>query len=102
MNPIVDPQVLAAIRTPEMPVFPMPDGRSKLSAAWLIERSGFQRGFGQGRAGISSKHTLAIVNRGGASAAEVLALVRTIQDAVRERWGLDLHPEPNFIGIDAA
>jgi UDP-N-acetylmuramate dehydrogenase len=99
MNPIVDAARLERIRTPEMPVFPMPDGRMKLSAAWLIERSGFRRGFTRGNVGLSSKHILAIVNRGGATAREALELVRIIQDAVKDRWGVELRPEPNFVGF---
>jgi UDP-N-acetylmuramate dehydrogenase len=100
MNPIVDQAHIEAIRTPDMPVFPMPDGRSKLSAAWLIERSGFSRGYVHGNVGLSSKHTLALINRGGATAAEAKELVRMIQSAVREKWGVDLHPEPTFVGAE--
>ncbi|HUF18269.1 MAG TPA: UDP-N-acetylmuramate dehydrogenase [Thermoanaerobaculia bacterium] len=82
-----------------IPRFPAGEGRTKLSAAWLIENAGFRKGYAMGRAGLSSKHTLAVVNRGGASAAEILALVRTIQDRVEEVFGVRLHPEPNFIGF---
>lgn len=96
MNPIVETSVADAL--PEMPKFPS-DGKVKLSAAWLIEHAGFQKGFTLGRAGISTKHTLAIVNRGGATAKEVLELVRLIQEKVRDAFGVDLHPEPNFIGF---
>jgi len=96
MNPIVDAQYAESL--PEMPKFPG-DGGVKLSAAWLIEHAGFQKGFTHGRAGISTKHTLAIVNRGGATAKEVLDLVRMIQEKVRERFGIELQPEPNFVGF---
>jgi UDP-N-acetylmuramate dehydrogenase len=96
MNPIVDAQYAESL--PEMPKFPG-DGGVKLSAAWLIEHAGFQKGFTHGRAGISTKHTLAIVNRGGATAKEVLELVRMIQEKVRERFGIELQPEPNFVGF---
>jgi UDP-N-acetylmuramate dehydrogenase len=78
------------------PAFPSGDG-VKLSAAWLIERAGFQKGFAHGNVGISTKHTLAIVNRGGGTAAEVLELVRMIQGRVRERFGVELQPEPVFV-----
>jgi len=92
MNPIVPPE-----RVPEgAPHFPSPDG-VKLSAAWLIEQAGFHKGFAHGNVGISTKHTLAIVNRGGGTAAEVLELVRTIQERVRERFGVELQPEPVFV-----
>jgi UDP-N-acetylmuramate dehydrogenase len=91
-NPIVP-----AERVPDgAPHFPG-DGGVKLSAAWLIEHAGFHKGFALGNVGISTKHTLAIVNRGGGTAAEVLELVRTIQDAVRERFGVELQPEPVFV-----
>jgi UDP-N-acetylmuramate dehydrogenase len=97
MNPIVEKLVADAL--PETPKFPNSDGNVKLSAAWLIEHAGFQKGFAHGRAGISTKHTLAIVNRGGATAKEVLELVRMIQSRVRETFGIELQPEPNFIGF---
>jgi UDP-N-acetylmuramate dehydrogenase len=92
MNPIVAPD-----EVPDgAPQFPSPDG-VKLSAAWLIERAGFHKGFAHGNVGISTKHTLAIVNRGGGTAAEVLELVRMIQNGVRERFGVELQPEPVFV-----
>jgi UDP-N-acetylmuramate dehydrogenase len=87
MNPIV-PEPIA-----DAPHYPA-EGGVKLSAAWLIEHAGFQKGFVHGNAGISTKHTLAIINRGGATAAEVLELVRMIQDRVREMFGVELQPEP--------
>jgi len=91
-NPIVPPE-----RVPEgAPSFPSSDG-VKLSAAWLIEHAGFHKGFAHGNVGISTKHTLAIVNRGGGTAAEVLELVRMIQASVRERFGVELQPEPVFV-----
>ncbi len=102
MNPIVSPaefdHLCARAGQTNVPVFPAGD-RLKLSAAWLIENAGFQKGFVHGNAGISSKHTLAIINCGGATAREVLELVRMIQDRVRERFGVELQPEPNFIGF---
>jgi UDP-N-acetylmuramate dehydrogenase len=80
------------------PTWPEPDGRVKTSAAWLIERSGFGRGHGSGPAGISTKHTLALVNRGGATTADLMALARQIAAAVKARFGVDLHPEPVLVG----
>ena len=83
----------------EIPHYPGGPGRLKLSAAWLIERAGFRRGYQQGPVGLSEKHTLAIVNRGGATAADVVALAREVRDGVRDRFGISLHPEPVFVGI---
>jgi UDP-N-acetylmuramate dehydrogenase len=80
------------------PAWPEPDGRIKTSAAWLIERAGFHRGYGNGRVGISTKHTLALVNRGGATTAELMALAREIAGGVQERFGVALHPEPVLVG----
>ena len=108
MNPIVDPAALAALeaRLPAgtvPPKFAAPEGRTKLSAGWLIERAGFAKGFtptSSSRVGISSKHALALVNRGGASTAELLALAREIQDGVRARLGIDLVPEPVIVGSE--
>jgi UDP-N-acetylmuramate dehydrogenase len=71
----------------------------KLSAAWLIERSGLAKGHGEGRVGLSTRHTLAIVNRGGATAAEVVAFAREVRDRVRERFGVTLVPEPVFVHV---
>jgi UDP-N-acetylmuramate dehydrogenase len=97
MNPIVSREKLEALG--ELPHYPAGEN-VKLSAAWLIEHAGFHKGFVHRNAGISSKHTLAIINRGGATAREVLELVRMIQDGVREKFGIEIHPEPNFIGFD--
>ena len=74
------------------------EARRKLAAAWLVERAGFARGWTLGRAGVSRKHALAIVNRGGATAAEILAAARAIRDGVREKLGVTLEPEPVFVG----
>jgi UDP-N-acetylmuramate dehydrogenase len=102
MNPIVSAvhadRVAARAGTSAMPRWPEPGGRVKLSAAWLIERAGFSRGYGNGRVGISTKHTLALVNRGAATTAELMALAREIAAGVRERFGVDLHPEPVLVG----
>ena len=68
-------------------------------AAWLVERSGFAKGYELGHVGISSKHALAIINRGGASAAEVLTLKDQIQQRVEEIWGIQLDPEPVMVGF---
>jgi UDP-N-acetylmuramate dehydrogenase len=91
-NPILDAVPAGA------PAWPEPDGRVKTSAAWLIEQAGFHKGYGNGRAGISTKHTLALVNRGGASTAELMALAREIASGVEARFGIALHPEPVLVG----
>jgi UDP-N-acetylmuramate dehydrogenase len=104
-NPILEPEDFARLqaRTSELggpPAFPEPDGRIKTSAAWLIERAGYPRGYGNGHVGISTKHTLALVNRGGATTAELMALAREIAGGVRERFGVGLAPEPVLVGHD--
>lgn len=71
----------------------------KIPAAWLIEQAGFAKGFALGNAGISSRHTLAVVNRGGARADEILALAETIARAVKERFGISLEMEPVLVGF---
>jgi UDP-N-acetylmuramate dehydrogenase len=83
-----------------VPNFPAGDGRVKVSAAWLIECAGFHKGYSRGRVGISSKHTLAIVNRGGATAREVIGLMKEIQERVDAKFGVPLTPEPVFVGFD--
>lgn len=71
----------------------------KTSAAWLIDHAGFDKGFSLNeRASLSTKHTLALTNRGDASAADIVELARHIRDGVREVYGISLHPEPNFVG----
>ncbi|HSP16930.1 MAG TPA: UDP-N-acetylmuramate dehydrogenase [Thermoanaerobaculia bacterium] len=82
------------------PSFPASNGTVKLSAAWLIEHAGFTKGFVHGNVGLSTKHTLAVINRGGGTAREVRELVSMVQQRVRETFGVDLHPEPNFIGFE--
>jgi UDP-N-acetylmuramate dehydrogenase len=97
MNPIVSRAQFDAMQV-EMPNFPSGD-EVKLSAAWLIENAGFHKGFAMGNVGLSSKHTLAVVNRGGGTAREVVELVKTIQGRVREKFGVDIRPEPIFVGV---
>jgi UDP-N-acetylmuramate dehydrogenase len=81
------------------PAFPEPDGRVKTSAAWLVERAGFGRGYGMpGPAAISTKHSLALTNRGGATTAELLALAREVADGVERELGVRLVPEPVLVG----
>jgi UDP-N-acetylmuramate dehydrogenase len=102
MNPVVTrsmlDEVLRRAGTKNVPHFPSGD-QIKLSAAWLIEHAGFHKGFVHGNVGLSSKHTLAVINRGGGTAREVLELVAMIQLQVREKFGIEIQPEPNFIGF---
>ncbi|HEY9390210.1 MAG TPA: UDP-N-acetylmuramate dehydrogenase [Mycobacteriales bacterium] len=74
-------------------------GDTKLSAAWLIQHAGFSRGYRRGSVGLSTKHSLALTNRGGASTAELLDLAREIRDGVRDRYGVTLRPEPLLVGV---
>jgi UDP-N-acetylmuramate dehydrogenase len=78
----------------------MGEDRVKLPAAWLIERAGFHKGFTDGPVGVSSKHPLALVNRGGATARDVLGLAVRIKRQVADRFGVWLRPEPIFVGFD--
>jgi UDP-N-acetylmuramate dehydrogenase len=81
------------------PRFPEAGGSVKTSAAWLIERAGFGKGFGlPGPAALSTKHTLAVTNRGGATASDVAALARRVRDGVRDAFGITLVNEPVFVG----
>jgi UDP-N-acetylmuramate dehydrogenase len=75
------------------------DGGRKLSAAWLIENAGFGKGYGTGPVRISAKHTLALTNRGGGTAAELVALAAEVRDGVAARFGVALRPEPRLVGV---
>lgn len=109
-NPIVsaaEAEQIARRAGAAPPSFSTPEG-TKLAAAWLIEQAGFRRGYrpagadgAPGRVGLSSRHALAIINHGGATAAEVVALERRIRDAVEAKFGVRLKPEPVFVGFDA-
>jgi UDP-N-acetylmuramate dehydrogenase len=83
-----------------IPRFEEFQGKERLAAAWLIERAGFHKGYQFGRAGISSRHALAIINRGGATAQEILELMRSIQARVLALFGINLKPEPVFLGFE--
>lgn len=91
---------LGAEQAEQMPAFPAAAGGVKLSAGWLIERAGFGKGHpsSSSRARLSTKHTLALTNRGSATADDVIALAREVRDGVREAFGVDLHPEPVWVG----
>jgi UDP-N-acetylmuramate dehydrogenase len=94
-----DLQKRAAAKGLTLPSYPALEKTRKVSAAWLVEKSGFACGYGFGHVGISSKHALAIVNRGGATAAEVMALKDQIQHRVEEIWAVRLEPEPVMVGF---
>ncbi|KRB80200.1 UDP-N-acetylenolpyruvoylglucosamine reductase [Nocardioides sp. Root190] len=99
-NPVVDPA-----QVPDgAPSYPQPDGTVKTSAAWLIEHAGFGKGFGldrpAARTSLSTKHTLALTNRGGASATELLDLAREVRAGVEERFGIRLVNEPVLVGAE--
>jgi UDP-N-acetylmuramate dehydrogenase len=102
-NPVVDEAALSAIAAAVppgtiIPQYSASEGKVKLAAAWLVEQAGFSKGYGDGRAGISSRHTLALVNRGGATAEDVLELSRRIVGAVEEKFGVRLEREPVWLG----
>jgi UDP-N-acetylmuramate dehydrogenase len=84
-----------------IPSFPSSDGRVKLSAGWLIEHAGFPRGTRDGHVGLSTKHALALVAHAGARAADVVRFAQRVRNAVRERFGVELHAEPVFWGFSA-
>src|SRR4029079_16259705 len=81
------------------PAYPAGDGRTKTSAAWLIDKAGFTKGYGTGRARISTKHTLALTHPGDASTEELLALAREVVPGVRETFGITLVNEPVTVGV---
>ena len=107
INPVLEPPAAAELerRAEELgegravPLFSTESGAVKASAAWLIEHSGFARGHRRGAVGLSTRHCLAVVNRGGATAHEIIAFARDIRRAVRDRFGILLQPEPVFLGF---
>jgi len=109
-NPVLNSDVINAVETKarangilgsteSIPRFPAAVGKEKLPAAWLIEHAGFHKGYTRGNAGISSKHALALINRGGASAGDILELMNMIQDRVYKLFEVQLLPEPEFVGF---
>jgi UDP-N-acetylmuramate dehydrogenase len=107
-NPVMDAAAFAALRgraaalpgdRREPPRFPESDDRVKTSAAWLIERAGFARGDARGAVALSSKHVLALTNRGGAATSELLAFAREIACRVDDLLGVTLAPEPVLVGV---
>jgi UDP-N-acetylmuramate dehydrogenase len=105
-NPVVtaakfsDLEAIAISRDVKVPSFSAGEGHVKVPAAWLVEQAGFHKGFTKGPVGISRRHSLAIVNRGGAKAADILALKADIQRAVADQFGIELTAEPVLVGFD--
>ena len=106
-NPIVEKaqfekisEIAGEFGVENVPHFQAGETSVKVPAAWLIEQSGFHKGYTKGRAGLSRKHTLALTNRGDATAQEILALKNEIQTKVKERFGVELVPEPVFVGFN--
>ena len=98
-NPILSPAQAFALPD-KAPRFGQPGGMIKTSAAWLIEQTGFAKGYGHGSARLSSKHTLALTNQGGATAADLLSLAREIRAGVKAKFGIELVAEPVLVGCE--
>ena len=107
-NPILEPAGLAELERrvadrfgPDLtfPRFPEAGGRTKTSAAWLIDRAGFGKGYARGPVRISTKHTLALTNPDGGSTEDLLALAREVRDGVHETFGVELVNEPVLVGV---
>jgi UDP-N-acetylmuramate dehydrogenase len=102
MNPVVSRETrerLSVLAGTAAPGYEVPGGRVKVPAAWLIERAGFRKGDVEGGAAISTKHPLALVNRGGATARDIVRLAVRVKRGVEERFGVALQPEPVFVGF---
>jgi UDP-N-acetylmuramate dehydrogenase len=97
-NPIVSIEIAAKLPE-DAPKWPTTDGRIKTSAAWLIEHSGIDKGQSHGGARISTKHVLALTNSGNATAEELVQLAREVRKSVHEKFGINLEPEVNLIGL---
>jgi UDP-N-acetylmuramate dehydrogenase len=107
-NPVLDETEFLAIkkraqsRGLEIPSYPALDAQRKISAAWLVEHSGFAKGFKLGAAAISRKHALALINTGDARAVDIIRLKDTIQRGVEGKWGIFLEQEPVSLGFEPA
>ena len=98
-NPVLS-ATRAALLPADLPRWPTAEGEIKTSAAWLIEHSGFAKGYGNARVGVSGKHSLALTNRGGARTQDLLALATEVRDGVAQRFGIWLVPEPTLVGCE--
>lgn len=96
-NPILTEDQASRL-PPEAPRWPQPDGTVKTSAAWLIEHAGFEKGYGNARVSLSTKHTLALTNRGGARTSDLISLADEVRNGVRDKCGVVLANEPILIG----
>lgn len=95
-NPVVAPEDV-----PEgAPAYPQPDGTVKTSAAWLIDHAGFKKGHGNQKVSLSTKHTLALTNRGEGTTEDLLALAREVRDGVEAAYGIVLVNEPVMLGVE--
>lgn len=110
-NPVLEPDEATGIEnsardrgllasTENLPRYTAPSGKVKLPAAWFVEQAGFEKGYTRGNVGISSKHALALVNKGDAQAREFIDLMHIIQDKVHSEFGIDLLPEPTLLGFE--
>lgn len=102
-NPLVDRRTAEGLRRdwPELPLYPASGGTAKASAAWMIERCGW-KGERRGDAGISARHALVLVNHGRATGAELMALAREVRASVKDRFGVQLEPEPRIVDFRPA
>jgi UDP-N-acetylmuramate dehydrogenase len=98
VNPIVSKEIAATLPA-DAPRWPQADGRIKTSAAWLMENAGMKKGKAHNGAAISSKHVLALVNTGSATAADIVDIARSARSAVHEKFGITLEPEVQFVGL---
>jgi UDP-N-acetylmuramate dehydrogenase len=98
-NPLLPAEDAKRLLPEDAPRWPEADGRVKTSAAWLIERAGYGKGYGSGAVRLSGKHPLALTNRGGATTEQLLALAREVREGVRERCGVELVNEPVLVGV---
>ena len=100
-NPVITREEFEQLRVrtgADVPSFAEPDGRVKIPAAWLIGQAGYDKGYGDGPVRLSTKHTLALTNRGGARTTDLLRLAREVRDGVREKTGIELVNEPVLVG----
>lgn len=103
-NPVINSDALKRLNErfeDRVPSFPAELNMHKIPAAWLIENAGFQKGYKLGNAGISSNHTLALINAGGASAGEIIELMKVVQSSVDDKFSIGLQPEPVFLGFSS-
>jgi len=98
VNPIVSKEIAATLPA-DAPRWPQADGRIKTSAAWLMENAGMKKGKAHNGAAISTKHVLALVNTGSATAADIVDIARSARSAVHEKFGITLEPEVQFVGL---